>query len=244
MSYLQGDDVTLTAQFYEYSGGPGAILTDVTVTITKVGDSVPTLGPVSSGIGNPANGLYTYVWSTSLDTDAADYTVVWDGTDADLEPVQASEVIGVIAAVTGTWCSLADVLAVTGTSVTTAQLAAASAVITVYANRNPTASENLTTRDRYWLQQACAWQARWQAQQPGYDQRSAVGSVGQDTVQVGYTAEWQVTLAPLAARAMKNLSWKGSRSVAVHSSLTMRGVDFTNEESDWYSTWYPLGGVG
>ena len=242
--YLQGASIPLTAQFYEYAGGPGAPLTGVTVTITKVGDGSPTLGPTSTGVTNPANGLYAYTWATVAATPAGSYTVVWDGTDGDLEPVQASEVITVGLAVSGTWCSLADVTAITGASVTQSQLAAASAVITIYANRNPTASPNLTVRDAYWLQQACAWQARWQAQQPGYDQKSSVDSVNQDNTQVAYGKEWQISLAPLAARAMKNLSWKGSKTRSIHSSLTPRGVDFTSEESDWCSTWYPLGGVG
>ncbi len=241
--YLQGASIPLTAQFYEYAGGPGAVLTGVTVTITRVGDGSPTLGPTATGITNPANGLYAYTWNTSVSTTVGDYTVVWDGTDGDLEPVQASEVVTVAAAVSGTWCSLADVTAITGTTVTSAQLAAGSAVITIYTNRNPSASANLTTRDLYWLQQACAWQARWQAQQPGYDQKSSVDNVNQDNTQVAYGKEWQISLAPLAARALKNLSWKGSRTVSVHSSLVPRGLDFTNEDSDWASYWRALGGV-
>lgn len=242
MSFLQGAVVALTAQFYEYAGGPGANLTGLTLTVTEVGDSSPVLGPLSAGISHPANGLYAYSWATSVDTPAGDYTVVWDGTDADLEPVQASEVVTITGAVTGTWCSLADVTAVTGTTVPQEQLAAASSVITVYANRSPGAVGSLLARDAYWLKQACAWQARWQAQQPGYDQKSAVTSVNQDNVQVAYGAEWQIVLAPLAARALKNLSWKGSRSVRIHTGLSGSARDFTNEASDTASRWFPLGG--
>ncbi|MCX4232810.1 hypothetical protein [Streptomyces ortus] len=244
MSFLQGTTVALTAQFYEYAGGPGTNLASLTLTVTKVGDGTPTLGPLSTGVGNPANGLYTYAWSTSLATPAGDYTVVWDGTDADLEPVQASEVITVTEAVTATWCSLAEVEAITGKTVTAEQLAAASSVITLYANRNPSAVQGLRVRDLYWLKQACAWQARWQSQQPGYDQNSVVSGTNQDTVQVGYESEWNITLAPLAARAMKNLSWKGSRTVRIDGDDSRRVFDFTNEASDPYSQWHPLGGIG
>lgn len=242
--YRQGSSVPLTAQFYEYAGGPGAILTNVTITITKVGDSVPTLGPLSTGITNPANGLYAYTWATSSSTAVASYTVVWNGTDAALDPVQASEVINITAAASGTWCSLADVAAITGTSVTEAQLNAASSVISIYVNRSPAASATLTVRDLYWLAQACAWQARWQSQQPGYDQKSSVDSVNQDNTQVAYGKEWQISLAPLAARALKNLSWKGSRSVRIHRHLLPSTLDFTNEESDAFSCWEPVRGVG
>ncbi len=243
MSYLQAANVALSAQFSEFAGGPGVNLDDVTVTITKVGDVTPTLGPLSEGIGNPANGVYTYVWSTSLDTEPGDYTVLWEGTDADLETVQASEVVTIQAAVTGTWCSLAEVEAITGQAVTAGQLAAASSVITLYANRNPTAIEGLRARDLYWLKQACAWQARWQAQQPGYDQNSVVSGTNQDTVQVSYESEWNITLAPLAARALKNLSWKGSRTIRIHTDGALPVRDFTNEASDPYTRWFPLDGV-
>ncbi|MGC5565336.1 hypothetical protein ACPYPG_21210 [Streptomyces sp. FR-108] len=244
MTFLQGASVALSAQFYEYAGGPGANLTGLTLTVTKVGDGTPTLGPLSSGISNPANGLYTYTWSTTLDTAAGDYTVVWNGVDASLETVQASEVVTVEQAVTGTWCSLADVQAITGKTVTAEELAAGSSVITLYANRNPAAVTGLRVRDLYWLKQACAWQSLWQAQQPGYDQNSVVSGTNQDTVQVAYESEWNITLAPLAARALKNCSWKGSRTVRIHGDGSGRVFDFTNEASDPYAQWHPLGGVG
>jgi hypothetical protein len=148
------------------------------------------------------------------------------------------------APIDGTWCTLDDVTAITGKTVTSEQLAAASSVITLYANRNPSSMEGLRTRDLYWLKQACAWQARWQAQQPGYDQNSVVSGTNQDTVQVAYESEWNITLAPLAARALKNLSWKGSRTIRIHGDGVYPVRDFTNEASDPYSQWYPLGGVG
>ncbi|MCX4504567.1 hypothetical protein [Streptomyces anulatus] len=242
MAFLQGADVPLTAQFFEYAGGPGAVLTGVTVTVTKVGDSTPTLGPVSAGISNPANGLYAYTWTTTAATTPGDYLVVWNGVDGDLEAVQASETVTVTEASTGTWCSLADVEAITGHTVTTGQLFAASSVITLYANRSPDAVNGLLNRDLYWLKQACAWQARWQAQQPGFDQKSVVTSVSQDTTQVAYGTEWAISLAPLAARALKNLSWKGTRSLRIHSDHRVGVLDFTNEASDWRSVWHPLGG--
>jgi hypothetical protein len=142
----------------------------------------------------------------------------------------------------GTWCTLDDVEAITGVTVTEGQLAAASSVVTVYANRSPDVAGSLLARDVYWLKQACAWQARWQAQQPGYDQKSSVTSVNQDNTQVAFGAEWQIVLAPLAARALKNLSWKGSRTVRVHTGVSPSVLDFTNEASDAVGRWFPLGG--
>lgn len=249
MSYLQGDNVSLSAQFYEYAGGPGAILTDVTVTITKVGDSVPTLGPVSDGIGNPANGLYTYVWTTSLDTDAGDYTVVWDGTDGDDEPVQASEVVTIAEAVTGTWASIEDVSDITGVTVTSAQLRRAQYVIDIISGRTYEIRGLLVqedrTRDLRWLKQAVAYQAAWMISQPDMFTRMNVTSVNQDTSQAQMGAS-ALTLAPLARRALNRVSWRGTRSLQVQRRRQTEGLGVLPAGSpvydyDWEEPlWRPL----
>ena len=249
MSWLQGDNVSLSAQFYEYSGGPGAVLTSVTVTITKIGDTSPTLGPVSAGISNPANGLYTYVWTTSLDTDAADYTVVWDGTDGDLEAVQASEVITVTDAVTGTWASTADVQDITGVTVTDAQLRRAQYVIDIVSGRTyeirPLLVQENRTRDLRWLKQAVAYQAAWMISQPDMFTRMNVTSVNQDTSQAQMGAS-ALTLAPLARRALNRVSWKGTRSLQVQRRPQADGLGVLPAGSpvydyDWEEPlWRPL----
>ncbi|MBA5222226.1 hypothetical protein [Streptomyces griseoaurantiacus] len=245
MSFLQGTSVALSAQFYEYAGGPGAVLTDVTVRVTKVGDSGPTLGPVSEGVGNPADGLYTYLWSTSLDTDPGNYTVVWEGTDADLEPVQASEVITITAAILGTWASTADVEDITGVTVTEAQLRRAQSVIDMVSGRTYEIHDLLVrenrARDLRWLQQAVAYQAAWMISQPDMFTRMNVTSVNQDTSQAQMGAS-ALTLAPLARRALNRVSWMGTRSVQVQRARsTGRGVqpagspvyDYDGEEPLW-----------
>lgn len=145
-----------------------------------------------------------------------------------------------------TWATIADVQTVTGKTVTADQLAQAEAVITVYANRTPTASASMGVRDLYWMQQAVCWQSAWQTQQYGYDQRSNAQSVMQDGLQVERETEHSVTLAPLAARSMKNLSWKANRTLRtpnVRIPTGREGRDFTLESSDQYECWYPLSGV-
>lgn len=146
----------------------------------------------------------------------------------------------------GNWATLANVLATTGKTVTEPDLLQAEAVITIYANRTPAASAGMSTRDLFWLQQASCWQTAWQTQQPGYDQVSSLKTLTQDGMQVEYEHEWQISLAPLAARALKNLSWKATRSVRFLPARvpTGREVDFTLEESDDYTGWMPLEGVG
>jgi hypothetical protein len=138
--------------------------------------------------------------------------------------------------------STADVLATTGSTATAEQVAAADSVISIYVNRQSTASASMSARDLGWIRTAIAWQTPWQAGQAGLATRSQFDSLSQDGLSVASTAQWAKVLAPLAARALKNLSWKGSRTqrtpnVSVPTGL---GVDFLLDESDARTTWSPL----
>lgn len=139
------------------------------------------------------------------------------------------------------WATVADVLAVTGQGAELADVATASAVIDIYANRTESASSGLSTRDLGWLRSATCWQTVWQRDQPGYESRSVVTGYSQDGLTVSHASEWNVALAPLAARALKNLSWKGSRTLRVANVRVPAGLagarDFTNEDSDRFSEW-------
>lgn len=140
------------------------------------------------------------------------------------------------------WATLADVLAVTGLGAETVDLAAGSAVVTIYANRTEAASGGIHARDLEWLRQATCWQTVWQKNQPGFEARSVVSSYSQDGLTVAHAAEWNISLAPMAARALKNLSWKGSRTLKVEDVRIPAGLansrDFTNERSDYlFSDW-------
>lgn len=144
----------------------------------------------------------------------------------------------------GNWATLADVLATTGKTVDETDLLQGESTVTIYANRTPAASANMGQRDLYWLNSAACWQTVWQMQQPGYDQKSSVAEISQDGLQIVYEHEWQISLAPLAARAIKNLSWKASTSLRFQPVVRPPAVDFTMEESDPYSSWFPMRGFG
>lgn len=146
----------------------------------------------------------------------------------------------------GSWATIADVLSATGKTVVEADLLQGEAVVTIYANRTPAASAGMGARDLNWLKAASCWQTVWQMQQPGYDQRSSLAEITQDGMSIKYKHEWQISLAPLAARALKNLSWKSSRTLRYLPVRipTGREIDFTTEPSDDYSEWQTLEGVG
>lgn len=136
------------------------------------------------------------------------------------------------------WATEAEVADVTGVTVSATELAQAEAVVNLYSGRTPDLlADRIGERDLYWLKQAVAWQAVWQQSQVGFDSRSSVGSVSQDGVSVSFRTEWQQVLAPLAARSLKNLSWKRSRTTS------RRGRVYTNfllESSDPYAEWADL----
>ena len=136
----------------------------------------------------------------------------------------------------------ADVLATTGASATTAQVAVADSVISIYVNRQSSASASMSARDLATIRTAIAWQTPWQAAQPDMTTRSQFDSVSQDGTSVQSSAQWAKVLAPLAARALKNLSWKSSRTLRTPNVdvPTGLGADFLLETSDWNDRWSPL----
>lgn len=143
-----------------------------------------------------------------------------------------------------TWCTGAEATAITGTSVTDAQVQVAQGVIDIYSNRTAAASGVFSVRDLGWLKAATAWQAAWQPQQAGYTGRLNVFSTSQDNLFVQFRDDASQNLAPLAARALRNLSWKGKRT---DRGATLgerpRGLflqDYSNEASDEKVVWSPM----
>lgn len=149
-----------------------------------------------------------------------------------------------------TWATTTDVTTYTGETVTLAQLTAADTDITVYANRTESASAGMNARDLHWLKLATCYQAAWRARQVGVVGRQGVQSFSQDGLSVTYRAEHQVVLAPMAARSLRNLSWKGDRTSLTPNIRVPRGLgmweageveaEFLHEAYDTSGDWQPL----
>jgi hypothetical protein len=90
-SYFQGSNATLTVTW-------PADVTAQTVTIVRVSDAAVVVGPTGIGIVHLAVGLYSYTWAIGAGETPGDYAVIWNATDADLDPVQQSEIITVLSA--------------------------------------------------------------------------------------------------------------------------------------------------
>jgi hypothetical protein len=139
------------------------------------------------------------------------------------------------------WATISEVAEITGATVEADLLAQADGIITVYCGRTPDMQDKLRKRDQYWLRAATAWQAVWMTGQAGVTARNLGTTIETEGLTVEHAAEYEVVLAPLAARSLRNLSWKSSRAVAVGTTSHSIGArNFTLEQSDPCSVWYPL----
>lgn len=130
---------------------------------------------------------------------------------------EASECVAV-----GNWTNSAQVLALTATAVTLAEITRAEAVIGIAAGRDPDATplDSLSARDASWLGKAAAYQSAWMLGQPDMFTRSSVVSYGDNGQSLTFGPSGQ-DLAPLARRALRRVSWKGTMSVAVRGGLEL-----------------------
>ncbi|MGW0837547.1 hypothetical protein [Streptomyces prunicolor] len=142
------------------------------------------------------------------------------------------------------WASVQEVTDITGVSVAGAQLAQAQAAIEVFSNRIYPDAERMRTRDLYWLGRAVAYQAAWLAGQFGLETRLDATQIQQDQVSSTLAGDGLV-LAPMAARALRRVSWMRSRTVHIRSAVEGSGPligDALSDGSDERMAWTPYGG--
>lgn len=146
------------------------------------------------------------------------------------------------------WATVTDVGDITGVSVDAATVAQAQGVIEVYANRTDDATDGFSARDLGWLKRAVCWQAAWLKDQYGYTSRQRARSTSQDGTSITRVADSDQDLAPLAARALKNLSWLGSRTTRARGIAVPRGglgwetdAEFMRDARDSDALWEAMG---
>lgn len=208
--------------------------------------------------GNPVTGL-----SGSIDGSAV--LVEWPTTESaleiegayilqvtligtDLQETLQPRAFNVLAItnVSSAWATVADVKAATGKQVAEETLVRAQfhvevltrvAAVECYpAGTAPTGDQTfpVSKRDLRWLKAAVAYQAGWMESQPDLFDRNDVTNISQDGVGVQYTVSG-LTLAPLARRALNNLSWFGSRSVNIgaRSRSYADYVEWLDDQGQW-----------
>lgn len=142
------------------------------------------------------------------------------------------------------WAAAQQVTDATGVTVTDAQLAQAQATVEVFCNRIYADTERIRARDVYWLGRAVAYQAAWLKGQYDLATRLDSSQVQQDGV-VASLGEHAMVLAPMAARALRRISWMRSRTLHVRSPFedgSSWGVDPLSDASDDSQVWRPMGG--
>lgn len=218
----QGQILTLEVDFYAYIGGPAIDLTGLTLTIVDPSDVTEVSADSTSGITNPATGIYDYVWSIPSSAPAGIHVATWMGTYSAI-PVTAAETILVSAVSGGTWCTTADVLTYAKATVDAATVLQAGADIDVACARpydvfvtNLPAGYvcQISAMDLHWLKLACAYQAAWIPTQPDLYTRSDVIAVGRGKANILFTPT-AITLAPKARITLDRVSWLKSRSLHV-----------------------------
>jgi len=139
------------------------------------------------------------------------------------------------------WATEADVAELTGKTVSAAQRTQAAATIELHVGViEGVERTDISDRDRYWLKLATCYQAAWLAAQPDLFERNDVSSAGQDGESATFRADAH-TLAPLARRAIKRLSWRGPRTlVTPRADAAGRILDTTSEEFDDSLPWVRL----
>jgi len=141
------------------------------------------------------------------------------------------------------WATAQDVIDATGVSVTDQQLAQAQKAVEVFSNRIYPDRDRMRSRDLYWLGQAVAYQAAWLAGQFGLETRLDATQIQQDQVSTTLQGDGLV-LAPMAARALRRVSWMRSRTVHIRSALEGAGVvgNPLLEAADDQQAWTPYAG--
>jgi hypothetical protein len=139
------------------------------------------------------------------------------------------------------WANASDVINATGVNVTEQQLAQAQADIEIFSGRVYPDTPRLRPRDVYWLGRAVARQAAWIAGQFGLETRLDATQTQQDGVSTTLTGDGLV-LAPMAARALRRVSWMRSRTIHTRAPIEGFGLvgNVLQEGNDELEPWQPM----
>lgn len=239
----QGQSITLTSQWAQYPGGPAVDVSGLTIGITAPDSSVD-VATTSVGITHVTTGVYQYTWVVPAAAVLGDHVAAWNAT-YNSNPVTASEIVTVLAATTGTWAQIGDVLAITGVTVTQLQLLQANAIIEIFARRlYGIANTRTGTRDLEWMKRAVAYEAAWIPGQPDIFTRLDVTMITEGRKAIGLK-EMTLMIAPLARIALSRVSWQKTRSIHIRSNwqdgMTPISSDPDSAGNDFYEPWTPYG---
>jgi hypothetical protein len=245
--YAQGGIAHLTVEFLDHPQGSPVDPSAITLTIFQGSTTIAGPWTYPGTIVRDLLGLFHYDWSIPQAEPLGSYTASWTATVNSTQRT-GYEVFNIVAGfdvITGNpfgWATAADVLSLTGATVSDAQLAQANAAIELHAGKvYSLAKDHTGARDLEWMRRACSYQAAWMLSQPDMFARielEAVSATGRP-VPIAPTA---LTLAPLARKALARVSWLKSRSLHIRSPFQdglgparLGGpiMDYDDDEGGW-----------
>lgn len=135
------------------------------------------------------------------------------------------------------WCTVENVTTLTGKTVTQEQRDQAAGTIELHTGLIEAVERvDISDRDRHWLKLATCYQAVWLVAQADLFERNDVSNAGQDGESATFRPDAH-TLAPLARKAIKRLSWRGPRTMITPKADARGRVDTTSEEYDDSLAW-------
>lgn len=130
-----------------------------------------------------------------------------------------------------TMATVDEVTSLTGMNIGEADIAIAQSIVELTCGR---AEADLKPRDQRWMKMAVAYQAAWMASHPEVFSTMDVSSMSQTDMSVVFRNDREaVYLAPLARKALRRVSWRGTRSIQVGSDFQSGKVD--DHEGQWSS---------
>lgn len=131
------------------------------------------------------------------------------------------------------WTTPADVLALTGVTVTAAQLSQAQGILDLFSGTTLAAIDDISDRDLRFLKMAAGYQAAWIAGQVDVMTRMDVKSLSQDGMSFTPADTDALTVAPLARRCLDRLSWNRPQSLRVSGCHDARYPTFADYAHAW-----------
>lgn len=203
-SYEAGQTATFEAVY-------GADASAITFEVVDSAQQI-LLGPTPYNISHPATGVYLYAWPIPAQQPADSMTARWTATvGASTTTVQQPFTI-TSAGGRGAWCTVADVLAYTGYTVSQSNVTTAQGSLEALLHRVWRDTDS-AKRDFYWLSRATAWQAAYHFDHPELLTMMDVQSISQDGLSITFkqSATPLAMYSPTALRFLSAL-FRGSNS--------------------------------
>ncbi|MEU5197286.1 hypothetical protein AB0G86_25095 [Streptomyces scabiei] len=141
------------------------------------------------------------------------------------------------------WATTTDVLAITGITVTDADITQAQYLVEMFAGTTEESDDFISDRNMRHLKLAVSYQTVWMLDHPDVFSAIDVTSATQDGLSWTISNPQQAVVAPLARMAIARLSWNRNRSVYIRPSsyrgdvipqtLNTTNVDLDDRRTDW-----------